>query len=799
MTPQDTYFLDSADRKIVKGTGPPNADVLILGEAPDAQEEQQGVPFVGRSGQRLTRLLDSIGLPRSTVRIDNVIQIRPPDNELKRLKEYGLEPAMFFEGARQRARDVNPKVIVGFGNLNLHCFLGIDSDNKNEKKHGITKRRGGIYMWEGVPFIPAIHPAATLRTHEWIFLIEHDLRKAKRILREGFAPPKEDFIIAPNYGRVMEELDRLMDAQFLGIDIETRSYQTIDCLGLSSDENRVLCIPFYTLKGPYWSTLEEERAIWTRVHTVLRNASLKIIQNAMYELAFFNLYGIPLHNLWMDTMLAFHTLYPELPKGLWSIQSLLTDRTYHKDEGRESDKDEDRWIYNCKDVASMFECSMRLLNLLVREGMDHFFFNHYMRTLPAYREMSIRGAKVDLARRNEIVKRNAAEKDGYQERLNQITGKDFNVKSPKDMSEYFLGVRKLKPILTKLGTVTFAEAALWQLKARYPDEAALGLVLKIRNRRTFEENYIQSPIRKTRQPRLSDDGYVRCAYNPAGTVTGRSSSSFNAFGRGHSFHTIPRPSTPMTAMKEYGSCMVATPGRIFVSADLSQAEARVVCYLCDDKEEKKLYAAGESVHKRNAAICMQLPIVLCAKGTTAYDMGKRSKHAYNYGIGPIQLYREIIKEYGRAEMELPAGFSSTMCKKILARFDEHTPLVRQMQAEVKAIVSRNRVLYSPFGRRRIFMEQYGDELFRSANSTIPQATVVDIVHRAMYLLQLPEDVYLVAQKHDSLTVNCKETDTSIEATKAALKKAMEVSIIINGDTMVIPVEFKVGKNFMELG
>ena len=89
-----------------------------------------------------------------------------------------------------------------------------------------------------------------------------------------------------------------------------------------------------------------------------------------------------------------------------------------------------------------------------------------------------------------------------------------------------------------------------------------------------------------------------------------------------------------------------------------------------------------------------------------------------------------------------------------------------------------------------------DELFRSGHATVPQATVVDIVHRAMYsiLPELPNDFYLVFQAHDGYGVQCPDNEVAIEEAKRLMKKWTEVDILINGDVMRIPVEFKVGKN-----
>jgi DNA polymerase len=776
-----TTLLNTIDKPIIKGIGPKDAKIAIFGEAPGAEEEQYGKPFIGKAGRLLTNILNEVGLPRDTLYIDNVVPIRPPGNKLDRLGEYGVTAEHFYNGARKRLREINPDVCILLGNVPLGCFLGFDN---------ITKRRGSVYMWEGIKMIPSLHPSGILRgNHQGLYLLEFDIRKAKGLV--GNPTPHKDrtYIIDPNFDQVMEGLERLMDAQFLSVDIETVRYNTIDCFGLGDSDDWVLCIPFLTRSGPRWSQADEKE-IWKKIIQVMERPSLKIIQNAMYELFFFHFYGIPIKNLWMDTMLAIHTLYPEFKKALWNIQSLYTNEPYHKDEGREADSDADRWVYNCKDVAVTFESAMGLFEDLQLAGLDHFFFNHVMRVLKPYIAMSTRGVRVNTQKLEYLKRETEKEREYHQSILDGKVGEPLNVKSFKKMKEYFYIKKNLKPI-SKGGKITLNEDALWQLSAKYPQVTELQDVIRIRNRRTFQELFLSKE--------MDWDGRMRFGFNPAGTVTGRSSSSTCPFGTGLNIQQTPRPDGIPRIWKEFREIFVSEPGYVFVAADLSQAEARVVTWICNDRIEKEMYHEGKSVHIRNASICTDQDPSLCEKGTEAYNLGKASKHAYNYAIGPIQLFREIVKNYGRAERELPPNFGVALCKRILARFDRGAPLIKEVFHQyIKHEIKRGRTLYSPFGRRRVLMEQWGEPLFRSGYSTLPQSTVVDTVSRAMYLIEdeRPEDVFWVEQKHDSLTMQCP--DEKVEETKALMKEHMETSIIINGDEMIIPVEFKVGVNLGEV-
>lgn len=136
---------------VVFGSGDPDADVMFVGEGPGQQEDEQGLPFVGRSGQLLDQLLDEIGLERRDVYIGNVVKCRPPKNrdprpgEIDECKEY----------LRTQLQLIQPKVVVTLGNFSSKLLLRTDT--------GITRLRGKPYEWWGRFLVPTFHPAAALR------------------------------------------------------------------------------------------------------------------------------------------------------------------------------------------------------------------------------------------------------------------------------------------------------------------------------------------------------------------------------------------------------------------------------------------------------------------------------------------------------------------------------------------------------------------------------------------------------------------------------------------------------------
>ncbi|GBE26020.1 uracil DNA glycosylase superfamily protein [bacterium BMS3Bbin02] len=136
---------------VVFGAGDPNASLVIVGEGPGKNEDEQGLPFVGRSGALLDTLLAEIGRERNDVYIANVVKCRPPGNRDPRPVE--IETCKPY--LRQQLVLIDPTVVVTLGNFSSKLLLNTDV--------GITKLRGQAYPWWGRYLVPTFHPAAALR------------------------------------------------------------------------------------------------------------------------------------------------------------------------------------------------------------------------------------------------------------------------------------------------------------------------------------------------------------------------------------------------------------------------------------------------------------------------------------------------------------------------------------------------------------------------------------------------------------------------------------------------------------
>ena len=143
--------LEDLSNNIVFGEGDPDAKLMIIGEGPGEDEDLSGRPFVGRAGQLLDRILDSVQLHRDDIYITNIVKYRPPGNRNPTQAEVKVSEPLLLE----QIKLIRPQVIATLGNVPTQYFLNT--------KDGITKTHGNWYEWNGVLLYPLFHPAYLLR------------------------------------------------------------------------------------------------------------------------------------------------------------------------------------------------------------------------------------------------------------------------------------------------------------------------------------------------------------------------------------------------------------------------------------------------------------------------------------------------------------------------------------------------------------------------------------------------------------------------------------------------------------
>lgn len=157
-------------KNVVIGTGDRNAKIMFIGEGPGADEDIQGIPFVGKAGQLMNKAFEGVGIKREEVYIANIVKCRPPQNrnpekdEADACKEY-IETQINL---------VNPEIIVLLGSVALKNILG--------EEYGITSSRGKWFEKDGRKILPTFHPAALLRDESKKINFWQDLKKVEAFI-----------------------------------------------------------------------------------------------------------------------------------------------------------------------------------------------------------------------------------------------------------------------------------------------------------------------------------------------------------------------------------------------------------------------------------------------------------------------------------------------------------------------------------------------------------------------------------------------------------------------------------------
>jgi len=165
--------LHAGRTNVVFGEGDPEADVVVVGEAPGQEEDRTGRPFVGRAGKLLDLMLMSIGLPRPRVYICNVLKCRPPENRNPFADEVEHCTTTFLHG---QLESIAPRVMLAVGKFAAQVLCA--------SQESIGRLRGRVHMYRGTPLVVSYHPAYLLRSPNMIRVAWQDLQLVRRMLDE---------------------------------------------------------------------------------------------------------------------------------------------------------------------------------------------------------------------------------------------------------------------------------------------------------------------------------------------------------------------------------------------------------------------------------------------------------------------------------------------------------------------------------------------------------------------------------------------------------------------------------------
>lgn len=757
----------------------PGATLLLVGEAPGADEDVAGKPFVGKSGAFLMNSLTKFaGTPRNRYNIINVYPFRPEGNDIAK-----ADPTTLVEGKRELYEFIErakPKAILAVGNTALEALTGLVD---------ISKRRGSVYNYKDIPVLASLHPAAVLRDSSMQQLFGRDLMKWGRLVLYGpELPTPHEFTIRPTEDDLNELRAQLLYNTThnvpVAVDIEADERQ-LACVGFGLPGGRCYCIP---------ATTPEYRAA---IREFLGYDYPKIFHNAVYDLAFLkHRCGIIVRGKVHDTLAMHQALAPELPRDLGTLTSLYTNQPYYKDmytawaDGSKGSEAYDTYYtYNCLDVKCTYEIYKALQSRLGMAGLYDVY--EVTRTvIPHAVDMSCLGIKYDQEEADRLGVKLNKELARWQKVLDGRAGRPINVFSPPQVKELLYRDLGLPMKRGKTGSgATTSEKALMSIYSTIPDRKIRKIIRAIiatRQRRKFISSYLGT--KKSKGP-ASSDGRVRTSFSPAGTDTGRWSASKFLITEGLNLQTVP---------KKFKSCFIADEGMVLWMADYSQIEARFVAYLAGDKAQIAMFnTPGGDIHKLNAARIFNVAI----EDVTPHQrqVAKSCVHALNYGVGPVTLMETVNKK------AIETGFylSLDMARRVRNVYMTEFRDVIKWQEAIWVELKRSRRLTNPFGRTRLFTGPLtggeSEHTRMTGLAFLPQSTVPDLMNRALITLRDTPPVpgfETALQIHDALGgwAPMESVDTWVPKIRAA----MTIPVVFPMGTCTVPVEIAIGTRWSSL-
>lgn len=362
-----------------RDVGPPDAKIVLIGEAPGAEEERAGIPFVGAAGLILKQMLSHSGIDYNQCYVTNVMDVRPPGNQFKYFYD-GKTPSRELEAGwtklRSKVEAIKPDVIIPLGKEPLKAICN---------KDGIVDWRGTWLSFRGINVLPTYHPSYVLRVYKDHPIVEMDFTKA--ITRKPAEEPA--MILRPTVEYVINWIDIALNIDRISFDIETVG-KHIRCLAIASKPQEcicgqigcmaaVICIPFIKFPsselmkpaigskivrlsgsgnaGSYW-TPAEELAVLDAISKLFMSGIEVVGQNSICfdEPLLRAEFGLSIKNHYLDTMHAFHCLYPEFPMSLNFLTSIYTDYPNYWSE-KDTNNDMSEWKYNCMDAIVTLDVS----------------------------------------------------------------------------------------------------------------------------------------------------------------------------------------------------------------------------------------------------------------------------------------------------------------------------------------------------------------------------------------------------------------------------------------------------------
>lgn len=809
-------------RRYVGFRGDPHSPIWIVGEAPGADEDQAGVPFVGSSGRELDRMLAEAGISLSMCCFVNPYKVRPPENDIERIEETGITKQIFEEQFLEELTEYHPPFIVPVGgtSASILCAFTIDPKDKETK---ISKWRGSLLTSEILRWphyiIPNFHPAYILR--EWsdravsVFVFSRLKEEFDFWNQNGNHQPlpERELIADPSFGEAQGYLQECLAHDGpISEDIELLARRVPICIAFSHNPKSAVSISLFD------GDVSNLKILWRLIDQIHRTKRLVGQNWSTFDANWVEALGLDGGVALLDDCLVrHHVLHPEMSHKLDFQVMQYTREPYYKDEGK-------GWLlregmqklkrYNCKDSA----CTLEVFERQEEEFHDNpslhrFYLEYEMPLARSFHQVDKRGIQTDpenlSSLRTEVIRElgervlsisqnlggrpvvySADMADRLARELKIDSKGILNIASVPQLKEVLKNELKikLKTVKNQKGEYreSTGEESLNEAFAA-TSHPVLKDTLRVRELTKFLGTYINA--------RLSSGVFYSC-YSVTGTVTGRRSSRKNFLGLGSNGQNQPKHSD---LGEKFQGVYIARPDHIFIACDQASAEEWIVQGIIADVsgEAKGIAELHESIrtgisrHARLASQIFGLPLEKTNnKECLEYYVGKKVRHAGNYGMQGDKMAAVMASE----------GFPTNkqFCEAILDKFHQVEPTIRGVfHRYIEHELCTKRFLRTPLGRERVFygLRPYGDngKIFREGYAYIPQSTIGDNNGLSILWMEQNAPGLVLADGHDSILIEVKDALASVcEGMKLLLQAYDRVIRFPNGFEVKIPIDFRIG-------
>ncbi|MCQ2188940.1 MAG: DNA polymerase I [Paludibacteraceae bacterium] len=592
-----------------------------------------------------------------------------------------------------------------------------------------------------------------------------------------------DYKLIENQADIDDFLTKINTQEFFCFDTETTSTDVFSCdlVGMSfcwkKNEAYFVLLP---------EKREEAQKIVDKFKHLFENDKIKKIgQNLKFDILMLKQYGVKVKGELFDTMIAHYLIQPELRHGMdvlaekylgyktVTYEELTTENGKKNLPLRKVDKNR-LADYAAEDADITFQLYEVFKVELVKNNLEKLFVEIEMPLMNVLCEMESAGVTIDEAALKESSVKMTSEMDNIANEVYALAGHSFNISSPKQVGDVIYNELNLvdKVKKTKGGQMSTSEDVLISMKSKHP---IIEKILDYRGVKKLLSTYVDA-LPEIVNPRT---GKIHTSFNQTVTSTGRLSSS------NPNLQNIP---VRDSMGREIRKCFVAAEDSVFLSADYSQIELRVMAHASEDEGLIASFSSGFDFHQDTASKIFKVPAEEITK-----EMRTKAKTA-NFGI----LYG--ISAYGLADR---LSITKTEAKQMIESYFQAFPKVYDYLEKIKAFAHEHEYVETLFGRRRFIQDinsrngSLRSNAERNAINAPIQGTAADIIKIAMINIQREIESRglqsrMIIQVHDELNFNVLKSEEEImrEIVKSKMEGAFDMKVPLK-------VELEVASNWLD--